>query len=192
MSDRKNEVVLAKQINDSWSKLSVALDSVRSNVLEAGKLVCFLLDNDTDARDKFRKAGLTPSFYTRLEKVGRGVLLPELAENSMYSRLPIDQQKQIVQGKVSAVIEKADGTFDTVQVDVLRADVVTQMRCIASDHIRTPQEQRQYIERMRKPTVTADNACKVPWRIVGKSIEFVKPCILTRADMLSAMRAMEM
>ena len=175
----------------AWDKLGNLMDNMKANILEAGKLICYLLDNDQDARARFRKVGLTPSFYGRLEKVGRGVLLPELADNSMFARLPIDQQKQIVKGQVTAVIEKQDGTFDTVKVDLLTADPVTMFRCVATDHIRTPQEQRAYIERSRKPTVTPSEACKVPWRVVGKLIEFTKPCLLTKSDMLSAMRAME-
>jgi hypothetical protein len=189
MSTIKGQVTMTSK--QAWDKLGNVLGDMKRNILEAGQLVCWLLDNDTDARDKFRKLGVTPSVYLRLEKVGRGVLLPELAEHSMFSRLPIDQQKQIVAGKVTAVIENGKGDFDTVQVDILQADPVTMMRCIATDHIRTPAEQRLYIERMRKPMVTATEACKIPWRVIGKNIEFIKPCVMTRNDMLSAMRAME-
>lgn len=191
MTTEKNQVVLAKTISEKWDALGGLMDDMKRNIMEAGKLVCWLLDNDDDARAKFRRSGLTPSFYGRLEKVGRGVLLPELAENTLFAKLPIDQQKQIVQGKVQAVIETQDGKFDTVQVDILQADPITVMRCIAPDHIRTPQEQRQYIERSRKHVVSSDELSKVPWRVVGAKVEFTKPCVLTRADMLSAMRAME-
>lgn len=179
------------QIESKWNELGQCFNGMKEHISKAGELVCWLLDNDPDARDKFRKAGITPQFYNRLEKVGRGVLLPELAQYSRFERLPLDQQRQILTGEVTAVIEKTDGTFDTIKVDVLRASPDVAMRVVAGDHIRTPEEQRRIIERSRKPAEKAADACKMPWRISGRNIEFVKPCVLSRADMLTALRAME-
>ena len=179
------------QIQGYWVELGECFKEMQSNISKAGELVCKILDNDPDARDKFRKAGITPGFYSRLEKVGRGVLLPELAQYTRFERFPIDQQRLVLTGEVTAVIEKADGTFDTVKVDVLRASPDVAKLCIAGDHIRTPEEQRRMIERTRKPAVKATDLAQVPWRVVGNKVEFVKGCVLTRADMLSAMKAME-
>lgn len=178
-------------IQSKWQELGECFTGMKENIEKAGKLVCWLLDNDSDARDKFRKAGITPSFYNRLEKVGRGTLLPELAEYTRFQKLPLDQQRQVLAGQVTALIEKEDGTFDTIKVDVLRAPTDIAKRVIAYDHIRTPEEQRRIIERTRVPKFSADEACKMPWRVVGNKVEFVKPCILTRADLISVMKAME-
>jgi hypothetical protein len=179
------------QIQGYWVELGECLKGIQLNIAKSGELVCKILDNDPDARDKFRKAGITPGFYSRLEKVGRGVLLPELAQYTRFERFPIDQQRLVLTGEVTAVIEKADGSFDTVKVDVLRASPDVAKLCIAGDHIRTPEEQRRMIERTRKPAVKATDACTVPWRAVGKVIEVIKPCILTRGDLLSALKALE-
>lgn len=185
--------IIKAEVEQAWSEFSSLFSDLKKNIKKLGETVCYLLDNDPQARDKFRKAGITPSFYERMEKVGRGVLLPELAEHRMFASLPIDQQRQIVEGNVVAVVEKQDGTFDTIKVDILRADPVTAMRCIAKDHIRTPQEQRLYIESMRKKTETpsADEVSRPQWRVSGKMIQFVKPCLMTRADLLTAIHALE-
>lgn len=186
-----NQIITKTQIDAKWQELGACFAAMQSKITEAGALVCWLLDHDPEARDKFRRLGVTPSTYARLEKVGRGVLLPELAQYTRFDRLPLDQQRQVLEGCVTAVVEKADGTFDTIQVDVLRAAPDVAMRVIAGDHIRTPEEQRRMIERARKPVEKAADACTVPWKIVGNKIEFVKNAILTRADMLSALRALE-
>jgi len=179
------------QIQDTWMRLQVCFKEMQSNIVKAGELVCWLLDNDPDARDKFRKAGITPGTYGRLEKVGRGILLPELAQYSRFERFPIDQQRLILTGNVTAIVAKADGSFDTIKVDVLRASPDVATLVIAGDHIRTPEEQRRIIERTRKPVVKANDLAQVPWRVVGNKLEIVKPCILTRSDIISAMKAME-
>lgn len=179
------------QIQGYWVELGECFKAMQSNYSKAGELVCKILDTDPDARDKFRKAGITPGVYSRLEKVGRGVLLPELAQYTRFERFPIDQQRLVLTGEVTAVVEKADGSFDTIKVDVLRASPDVAKLCIAGDHIRTPEEQRRMIERTRKPITKATDLAQVPWRVNGKSIEFVKGAILSRADMLNALRALE-
>lgn len=179
------------EIENKWQELNDILSSFKKHILQAGEVVCFLLDNDPEAREKFRMNGISPIFYTNIEKVGRGTLLPELAQYGCYSRLPLDQQRLVVSGGVTAVIEKADGSFDTVKVDVLRAPSDVKMLVMAGDHLRTPEEQRRLIERSKKPAITADKACVVPWRVVGKVIEFRTGCVMTRADMLSALKALE-
>lgn len=181
-------------ITTAWTQLKTQLGTMQQNIVEAGKTVAYLLDHDPQARDKFRTMGITPGVYNRLEKVGRGTLLPELAEQSHLARLPIDQQRQIVSGTVTALVEKPDGTFDTMPVDIMRADPVTVYRVIASDHIRTPAEQRAMIESQRKRAsvpVSAVGAADMPWRVVGKTVIFKRDCAMGRSDLLSALRALE-
>jgi len=179
-------------VPEAWAQLPQAFDTLLSNVKHLGNLVVFLLDNDPDARDKFRSAGVTPGVYQRLEKVGRGTMLPELYESGLFGRLPIDQQRLVVAGKVTAVVEKANGVFDTIQVDLLRANATTVDLVVAKDHIRTPAEQRQVIERTRAQKNAAPvTPVHVPWAVVGRTIVFRKDTVMTRGEMLTALRALE-
>lgn len=173
-----------KQIDQRWTELKQAFLELGNCWQKAGEIVCWLLDNDPDARDKFRAAGISPSVYNRLEKVGRGVLLPELAEMPRFLNLPIDEQKRIVQGKVQAVIELKDGTLDTIQVDVLRAEPEILNRVVAGNRIRTIEEQRRLLERVKPAFKKAGEACELPYKVLpGRKIEIIKPCILSVSDL---------
>jgi hypothetical protein len=177
---------------EAWAQLPQAFDKLLTDVKHIGNLVVFLLDNDPDARDKFRSIGVTPGVYQRLEKVGRGTMLPELYESGLFGRLPIDQQRLVVAGGVTAIVEKPNGAFDTIQVDLLRADTATIDLVVARDHIRTPAEQRQIIERNRvQRSAKPVNAVRVPWVVVGKTLVFRKDTVMTRGEILTALRALE-
>jgi len=183
-------------VPNAWEQLPRVLSALATGVKEAGNLVAFLLDHDPQAREKFRKLHISPSFYGRLERVGRGTLLPELVSDTTYARLPVDQQRLVIQGETVAVIQKADGSFDTLKVDLMRADPVTVFQVIAPDHIRTPAEQRMMIERKRATPVAKSTAptTGMPWRVAGKTIVIkASPTdlVLTRNDLLTALRSLE-
>jgi len=190
------QIERAMTVQYAWEQLPHVLSALATGVKEAGNIVAFLLDHDPQAREKFRKLHISPSFYGRLERVGRGSLLPELVNDTTYARLPVDQQRLIIQGETVAVVQKADGSFDTMKVDLMRADPVTVFQVIAPDHIRTPAEQRIMIERKHTISVTKSTtpAAKMPWRVAGKTIVIkASPTdlVLTRNDLLTALRLLE-
>jgi len=193
----KNEIQKQQAImtvSEAWAQLPAALNGLRDSLATAGRIVAYLLDNDENARDKFRALGIAPGVYRRLEMVGRGTLLPELANEAQYARLPLDEQRKVLQGTVEAVVEKPDGSYDVIKVDLLRAEPEIAYRVLASDHLRTPAEQRQVIE-LSKRRVAAlaqtESAERPPWIVSGREIRFTRPCSMTRKDLLAALRALE-
>lgn len=181
------------EIHTKWTQLGNAIKNISNCIVEAGQYVAWILDNDPEAREKFRKAGLTPAFYGKLEKVGRGTLLPELFDYPSFGRLPVDQQRKVLTGDVIEMVRQADGSYDSKKVDLLRAapDVIN--RVVGPKELRTPEEQRRILEKTK--VAKTEKPVEMPWHLVkngrGYAIEFVRPCVMTQADLVSAMRALE-
>lgn len=181
------------EIHTKWTELGDALKNLSKYIVEAGKCVAWILDNDPEARDKFRKNGITPMTYSNLDKVGRGTLLPELFYYPSFARLPIDQQRKVLTGDVIEMVRQPDGSYDSKKVDLLRAapDVIN--RVVGPKELRTPEEQRRILEKTK--VAKTEKPVEMPWHLVkngrGYAIEFVRPCVMTQADLVSAMRALE-
>jgi hypothetical protein len=181
------------EIHTKWTELKDALKNLSKYIVEAGQVVAWILDNDPEAREKFRKAGLTPAFYGKLEKVGRGTLLPELFDYPSFGRLPIDQQRKVLTGDVIEMVRQPDGSYDSKKVDLLRASPEVVNRVVGGKELRTPEEQRRMIEKTK--VVKAEKPVEMPWHIAKNgrefAIEFVRPCVMSRSDLVSALRALE-
>jgi len=176
-------------LKKEYNKLGVLVVDFANKIFELGKQICLLLDNDPEARLNFRKMGIPPSMYTRLEKVGRGTLLPALVDRPYFEKLPVDQQKLIVTSKVTAVIDKGNGEFDTMLVDVLTAEKEFVDRIVAKDHIRTVAEQRQWLISKRKP-ITMEESIDLPWTFVGRKVE-IKGGIYTYAQIQTLLKSLK-
>lgn len=181
------------EIAQKWEQLGSAITNLSKYIVEAGKCVAWILDNDPEARDKFRKNGITPLTYSNLEKVGRGTLLPELFYYSSFARLPIDQQRKVLTGDVIEMVRQPDGSYDSKKVDLLRASPNVVNLVVGSKELRTPEQQRRILEKTK--VVKAEKPVEMPWHLVKNGrefvIEFVRPCVMTRLDLVSAMRALE-
>jgi len=190
----KNATII--EINRAWETFSSLIGDLKNKIREIGSVVAWLLDNDPGAREMFRRLGLDRFTVNRFAKVGRGTLLPELACNygGLFDKFPTDQQKKVLHEKVEAVIREANGTYATIMVDVLDADPTLLMRVLASDHIRTPSEQRQYIERCTKaiPMAATAGSTQETWRVLrGGKLEVAGPCVFTRSQLLSILKSMD-
>jgi hypothetical protein len=101
---KKNPTLI--EINHIWAKLAEEVKHIKDNVTAVGTHIAWLLDNDPEARTGFKSRGYPQGFVDRMERVGRGTLLPDLAlMGSVFERLPLDEQKKVVAGKVPVIRE---------------------------------------------------------------------------------------
>lgn len=122
-------------------------------VAEACEVYVQTIDADKSAPEKFVKAfpQLPPGVWTRFELVGRKQMLPELLDDyspmaMKLKRLPISVQEKLY-GKSQQLITT---TGDTLNVSFHHATPEQARQLFAADHVRTPAEQRAWLESKRQ------------------------------------------
>jgi len=165
-TDKEALKVLEKKIELAWVEFKTTLAAVVTNLQAAGDRVAWLLDNDPDARGKFKDLGISLHQVARLERIGRGRLLAELAsKTTLFDHIPVKDQNTILHNKIPAVFQKKTGGYEVKQVDLLKEDSLVQNRVIGEKGIRSTEEQKEYIKGCVRPTWTKTAAS---WRINKK------------------------
>jgi hypothetical protein len=174
----------------------VALKDGFDGLQRAGELLVKMVDADPNTRDRLvQEHGIQHSVLNTLEKIGRGSLLPRIAlAGGRLVRLSVGDQRRAVEGTVPVLV-MANGKVDTLQSNLLRAPKEILDQVVNGDHIRTIDEQRAYLT-AKENSVAAHNeresAEGMPWRVKGRTIEILRPIkVLTRADLLTMMKALE-
>ena len=156
----KSVTLTKKLLTRVWDDLIQAMGNLAVNMANAGAKVAWLLDNDETAISGFKALGISVYTWKRLERVGRGHLLAELAvKTSLYDHLSLEEQRWVLERPV-VVVDRETGTETSMML--LQADSITQALAVGERKLRTPDEQREYLKSL---TVT-----KAPgkWRI-GKT-----------------------
>jgi len=162
-------------------------------LLDAGQALVKLIELDPEARTRLIKdRGIPRNTIVMLERIGNKMLCPELAFADMRLRaLPMSEQERVLRGKVDVLVIGAAGA-DTLKVGLLDAPTEIRNQVLNGDHIRTLDEQRAWLaaKNNQKPTTQIET---MPWRLHGRAaIIITKPnTVLTRKDMLSALKAIE-
>ena len=164
-----------------------------NGLAKAGTVLVKLLNADPEARTRLIIEHNVPrNTIATLEKIGNKLLLPRLALDPRFRFLPMTEQKRIVEGKVEVFVQKDDGKSDTLMVNLLEAPSKIKAQVLNGDHIRPLAEQRSWLiarNNQRRATVEVET---VPWRTYGKNkVEILKPCVLSRSDLLSILKAIE-
>jgi len=183
----KSEVVQLEQ--DFLHELSAGIDGLA----KAGAVLVKLLNADPEARTRLIVEHNIPrNTIATLEKIGNKLLLPRLALDPRFRLLPMNEQKRIVEGKVEVFIQKTDGKSDALMVNIMEAPSEIKAQVLNGDHIRPLAEQRSWLIAKNNQKQATTEPETVPWRTYGKNkIEILKPCILSRSDLLSILKAIE-
>lgn len=161
----------------------------------AGKALLRLLEADKGAKERLiEKFGFDHATLATLERVGRGTLHARLALfGTKYAGLPMSEQKRVAEDMIETLVVKPNGATDVLKVSLLRASPAIRRQVLAIDHVRTLDEQRQYMVGLQKPTAT-EGTTEMPWTVSGKKI-IVRASntdkVFTRSDLLSMMKALE-
>jgi hypothetical protein len=122
-------------------------------IQEACEVYVKSIDADDKAQDKFKEAfpHIPAGAWNKFELVGRKQMLPELMTDTTpmaekLKKLPISSQARFY-GKSQQLVTK---TGDLLNVSFHHATKEQARQIFASDHIRTPAEQRAWIENTKR------------------------------------------
>lgn len=159
---------------------------------QAGKKLVELIDEFPETKEiimtrnpKFRMEALN-----RLEAIGRGSILPELAFDEREGvkalrRLPLSDQKKYMAEPLELVVVK-DGKNDTLLVAVTDLTASQAKQVFSAEHIRTLGAQRAYLEeqRMKQAQKNPSNGDNVPaWQIRKDRVIFNSGATLTAGEL---------
>jgi hypothetical protein len=157
---------------------------------DAGKLAVELIDSREYTLASLAEAAELPIFViSKLERIGRGQLLPELLlagfpASRYLSSLPFSEQKRLAKGRVPLLVKAQEG-WDTLEVEVKNLSEKQCRQIFNQREVRSTGAQRAYLEEHAK---TVAPSIKAPWRARGKTIIVERPCELTAQDILNMLQ----
>lgn len=147
---------------------------------KAGKMLVKMMSTNPNIKDKILKdhPEISASVLVKLEKVGRGIIKPELllsdaAPYRVVRSLPISDQDRLLQDPQVPILIESSGTMDVIHVDFRYLSATQTKQVFAKDHIRTEAEQRAWMEDARKVEF------KKEWEFVDGMVVFKKGASLT-------------
>jgi len=176
-------------------KIQEVLDNLKlagECLLAAAKVYLELLEIDPNIKKKFIAAKLSSRVLSALEKIGVGLLLPELFFTHFQNmNLGIADQKMIIAGGVDYAIAKPDGTFDHKKVDLLNSSRAVVSQIIKDGKILTLQQQINKI-------ISENNIINIqktleanPWKVKGAKLEIYKPLTLNKRELTNILNQMK-
>lgn len=188
LSSSANHIMkLTKSYESKITQFLDALNRARDGIAEAGRILVELVESNENTYEIIMKRcpGVTLEFLETLERVGHGRLDHRLLCNPSWAAmratrtaLPIEAQKQLVDGYVQVAVKNNGG----VVVKPKRMDELTRheaSRLIADDHLRTPDEQ---IKIMRDREVVKA-ATSMRYMILDGKVTFLERVTLTWAEL---------
>ena len=164
---------------------SLLMDGIGSWV-SAGKIVVNLIDEGNNTIQGIsEKCNIPAIIITKLEKLGRGLLLPELLlatypAASSVQRLSAPIQKQVIDGGVEVLIESGESLH-------VKAENLTPLQCkqvFDAGAIRPVAAQRAWVESEKmESSIRAVKTVTAPYEVRGAKIIINGPCSLTMKDL---------
>jgi hypothetical protein len=164
--------------------------------VNAGKILADAVDRFPNFLQLLQEARpeFPPRFLHRMLELGRGALHEDLllavtkGENAL-ARLPFSWQEQYVRKPVELII-KTEAGFDTLLVPVkdLTPEQVTQV--FDGSGIRTPAQQRVYLENRWAKKVAPPQKTNLPYRIVGRKLVVMEGVTLDLRELSKIMAEM--
>jgi len=161
-------------------------------IKEACRLYVEAIDKNPELSEKFKTSyELTETAWVRFEQVGRGLLHERLLTDyscgaRKLKKMPISQQAKYSAAPIPVLVE--NGELLNVQLSNLTPAQCRQV--FADDHVRTPAEQRAYIESQKMENYKV--VCNIPFYIKNsKLIIREKDIALTLPQLKDIIKQME-
>jgi hypothetical protein len=161
-------------------------------IVEAARAYVALLDVDPTARERLIiHRGFSRSSLNALERIGRGTLLPEIHFHAPeFGRLPIDEQRRLLENPIPFLVEKPDGTRDKTYVNPVYAPPNVRAQLFDSrGHIRSDVEQHQWLVARANRRVREEQVQPPPFRATATGLQVFRPTSFSWADIRRIMVA---
>lgn len=159
---------------------------------QAGVLLVAMLKKNPRVKEQILKnhPELSASILATFEKIGRGELHPMLllSESPGYiaaRKLPYSDQERIVNEKKVELLLLKDGRADVINADVRTLTAEQAKQAFDKDHVRTPAEQRLYLEDKARPSLVTTS-----WIIEGDTVRFRKGVTLSVRQLTALLEKM--
>lgn len=153
-------------------------------IAESARAYVALLEADPTARDRLViHRGFGRSTLNALERIGRGTLLPEIHFHAPeFGRLPVDEQRRLLDNPVPFVVEKPDGTRDKTFVNPIYAPANVRAQLFSGNHIRNDVEQHQWLVAKANRKVREEEVQPPPFRATATGLQVFRPTSFSWAD----------
>ena len=156
---------------------------------QAGRIIADIVDKDPSAIDQICASNphITAGILRSLERIGRSELLPELLLKSgpAYSKLrdlPIAAQRRYMKDPIPVLIQTQNGP-DVLNVSIENLTPKQVRQVFAGDCVRNEAAQRAWLA--DNTIIILPEAETLPFEVHGKTVIFVRPCKMTKADLAS-------
>lgn len=150
---------------------------------KAGKILVDMIKHNPQIKSKILRdhPEISMSILNKLELVGSGMLEPSLllsdsAPFKAARKLTPSDQRNLIDNKEVALVVYTESGVDEINADFEKLSAKQTKQVFAGDHIRTPSEQRLYLESSRK-RIAKD------WEFENGLIVFRRGCKLTISQM---------
>lgn len=189
-----NQNALAK---DHIKQFASLIEQGKQSFIEAGKQLAKAVEEVPGFVKLLLEAcpQFTERFIRKMIDLGHGSLHPELliGESSgerALAKLSYSWQDRYVTTPVPLLLKK-DAGFDELLVPVRDLTPEQCRQVFADDAVRTPAQQRVYLENSWAKTQAPPTKTNLPYRILGKKLVVMVPATFTRKELAQFLAEME-
>ena len=162
--------------------------------LKAGEIIAKNMDENPDFIEQVsdRYPDISTETLYRFEQIGRKQLCPALLLNDSpgvrrLRKLPFELQSKYATDPIPLLTESGE----TLSVDVRNLTPEQALQVFSSDHIRSPGEQRAFIEDRKATSKAIPATGGLPYRIVGKTLVVMQSCKFSVRDLAKLLSEIE-
>lgn len=169
--------------------------NIMQNLNKMAKIYVDAIIKDPEIKIEFREKfkDIPVEFWVRLEKVGRGSIIPQLFDNvtlagSKLQRCPVSDQEKFID---HVPVVTSTGDVLRVSIDALRPNQIKQV--FAKDHVRSESEQRAFVESNKTITAQEENKNKVvsvPYFVKKNKLYISRGTVLTKQELVKILEDM--
>jgi len=187
----KEDEMKALTVTKSIELFKVLFEKGMQKLQEACEVYVKAIDKDDNGAKEFREAFPTipASAWTKFENVGRKQMIPELLTDTTpmaerVKKLPYSAQRHLY-GKSQQLVTK---TGDILNVSFHHASKEQARQLVAQDHIRTPSEQRAWIENTKSGLEKKEEIKpQKVYEIKNGKLVILEPCSFTKDQLIQAL-----
>jgi hypothetical protein len=194
----KNEVTAPGQLmaNDSIEQFRRLIVESAEKLQEAADMLHRLYSNDRTVVERLTSGpdGLPEGFVNNLLKVAERSLHPRLLMNRCPAYRKIAemaytaQEEIITRGFVDVVVDIESG--DAIKVDLVKLEGPQLAQVISNAGVRSRDEQRAWLRRKQPAQTPAERVVGPAYQVKRDRIIFMRPCEVTRVEMLRLLEQM--
>lgn len=163
--------------------------------VEAGQLVAKAMESNPDFVDEVCDSDpdMSPEFVLRFRQIGLRKVHPRLLLTDGPGARRLIRMDYKTQSKyISEPLDVVTESGEILKIDVRNLTSQQAQQVFTNDHIRSPGEQRAWVESFKTRNAVPERKSDVPYRVTGKSLVVMEPCTLTRKDMARLLAEMEL